>query len=309
MFDAVRSLVCAALVTLAGCATAGDEEKEFDQGVTVPCNGHVELCSRSVADTAFATTHNSFSWSKYFTTGFSNQNRDIAQQLNDGIRGFMLDTYWHKPLFQSARAAMCHKNCTAGGYVDLVPELAKIRNFLASHPNEVILLFIEQHSLTPAQFSTAMSSAGLLAEVYTHPSPTSPWPTLGKLITDRHRVIVFYESDSTVASHPGWYHDMMSEVVQNPYSYRTSGQFACNKDRGNPNAQLYLVNHFLSDPAGWESLAKQANPWSVVLDHVSACESQVQFVNMVAVDFYELDENATDGKYSVVRIADYLNGF
>ena len=68
------------------------------------------------------------------------------------------------------------QNCTVGGYVDLVPELAKIRAFLDSHPNEVILLFIEQHSLTPAQFSTAMSSAGLLGEVYTHPSPTRRGP-------------------------------------------------------------------------------------------------------------------------------------
>lgn len=307
---AVRSLLCAAVVTFAAaCNVSFDQESELGQDVAQLCNGHNELCGRSLADVAFPTTHNSFSSSASFTSGFSNQNRDLGRQLADGIRGFMLDTYWHKPLFKSARAAMCHRNCTLGGYLDLVPELAKIRTFLDGHPNEVILLFIEQHSLTPTQFATAMGSAGLLTEVYTHPSVTAPWPTLGKLITARHRVVVFYATDDAELPHPAWYHRERDEVWETPYSYQTTSQFACNKDRGGPNAQLYLVNHFLSDPAGWESLAKQANPWNVVLDHVSNCESSVQLPNAVAVDFYELDENPADSVYSVVRIADYLNGF
>lgn len=309
MLAAVRSLMCIVLVTFTACAVSFDDESSFDQGIGAGCNGHSELCSRSVADVAFPTTHNSFSTSKSFTTGFSNQNRDIKQQLTDGIRGLMLDTYWHKPLFRSARAAMCHGNCTLGGYVDLVPELEKVRAFLDANPNNVILLFIEQHSLTPTQFSSAMSSAGLVNEAYTHPSPSAPWPTLGELIAARHRVIVFYATDGAELARPAWYHRERDEVVETPYDYTSTSQFACNKDRGSADAQLYFVNHFLSEPAGWERLAKQANPYQVVLDHVSRCESTVQFPNAVAVDFYELDENPGDGKHSVVRIADYLNGF
>jgi hypothetical protein len=309
MFVAFRSLTCAALVTLSACAFAGGGESELDQELAGSCNRHPSLCERSVADVAFPTTHNSYSTSASFTTGFTNQNRDISRQLADGIRGLMLDTYWHKPLFKSARAVMCHQNCTLGGYVDLVPELAKIRTFLASKPNEVILLFIEQHSLTPTQFSSAMSSAGLLGEVYTHPSPNAPWPTLGELISARRRVIVFFETDGTEGTRPAWYHRMHDEMFQNPYSYKTTSQFACNRDRGNANAQLYLVNHFLSDPAGWERLAKQANPYSVVLDHVSDCESQVAFPNAVAVDFYEQDGSPSDNVHSVVKVTDLLNGF
>lgn len=309
MLVAARSLVCAVFVTLSACALAGGGEGELDQELAQACNRHPALCARSVADVAFPTTHNSFSTSASFTTGFTNQNRDIGRQLADGIRGFMLDTYWHKPLFKSARAVMCHGNCTLGGYVDLVPELAKIRTFLASRPNEVVMLFIEQHSLTPAQFSSAIGAAGLLGEVYTHPSPSAPWPTLGELIAARRRLIVFYATDEAELSRPAWYHRMRDEIVETPYAYKTTSQFACNKDRGNPNAQLYFVNHFLSDPAGWERLAKQANRWDVVLDHVSDCESQVQLPNAVAVDFYEQDGTPSDNVHSVVRITDYLNGF
>jgi hypothetical protein len=310
MFVSLRSLICVLAVTfIASCAVAtSDDASDTDQLAQVPCNGHLELCGRSLADVVFPTTHNSFSSSQHFTAGFSNQNRDIAQQLADGIRGLMLDTYWHKPLFKSARAALCHGNCTVGGYLDLVPELAKVRTFLAAHPHEVIMLFIEQHSLTPNQFAASLSSAGLLNQVYTHPSPAAAWPTLGQLIANGRRVVVFYWTDGTDLAHPAWYHRMRDEFWETPYKYTSVGQFACNKDRGGPNAQLYFVNHFLSNPAGWESLAKQANPWNVVLDHVSDCESQVQLPNAIAVDFYEQDGNPSDGVHSVVRSADYLNG-
>jgi hypothetical protein len=305
MSISVRAL---ALVTFAtACASSFDNEGQTAQGVSQPCNGHSELCERSVADVAFPTTHNSFAWSKHFTAGFSNQNRDISRQLADGIRGLMLDTYWHKPPFKSARAALCHKNCTLGGYMDLVPELTKVNAFLTQFPREVVLLFVEEHSLTPTQFAAAMTSAGLANKVYTHPSPSSPWPTLGQLISNGRRVIVFFETDGAELARPAWYHRMNDELWQNAYSYTSVNQFNCTRDRGNANAQLYLVNHFLSQPAGWESLARQANPWSVVQDHVSDCEA-LQLPNAVAVDFYELDENANDAVYSVVRIADYLNG-
>ena len=122
-------------------------------------------------------------------------------------------------------------------------------------------------------------------------------------------MIVFYETDGRTVAHPAWYHHMRDEVVQNPYSYTSTSQFACNKDRGNPNAQLYSSTTSSPIPRAGRAWRSKRTRGTVVLNHVSACESQVQFVNMVAVDFYELDENATDGKYSVVRIADYLNGF
>ena len=292
------------------CAVGFDDRAEVEQDLSqVPCNRHRELCTRSVVDVAFATTHNSFTSTAAFRPGFSNQNRDLGRQLADGIRGLMLDTYWHKPPFKAARAAMCHGNCTLGGYLDLVPELAKIRAFLNANPNEVVMLFIEQHSLTPDQFATAMSAAGLLGEVYTHPAPTAAWPTLGELIAAHHRVIVFSWTDGAELPRPPWYHRMREEFWETPYKYTSIDQLACNKDRGAPGAQLYFVNHFLSDPAGWERLARQANPWNVVLDHVSECESSEQLPNAVAVDFYELDENPSDGVHSVVRIADHLNGF
>jgi MFS family permease len=58
-----------------------------------PCNGRMELCARSFDRVALPTTHNSMSvplpgWYS------SMQERPIADQLSDGIRGLQIDTHY-----------------------------------------------------------------------------------------------------------------------------------------------------------------------------------------------------------------------
>jgi hypothetical protein len=57
------------------------------------CNGHDELCDRALAQVALPATHNSMSvplpgWYS------SEQERPIADQLRDGIRGLLIDTHY-----------------------------------------------------------------------------------------------------------------------------------------------------------------------------------------------------------------------
>ncbi len=297
-----------ALLLVPAC-DLGDVEPEVGALATAaPCNGHADLCDRSLADVAFAGTHNSFALKANFTLGFFNQNLTIARQLDDGIRALMLDTYWHKPWFKPARATLCHGNCSLGGWLDLVPELGRVRSFLAAHPREVVLLLIEQHSLTPTQFGDAMRAAQLDRAAYVHPSPSAPWPTLAQLIDAGTRVVVFYWTDDTDgATRPAYYHRLRDEMVENEYKATSVAAFACAPVRGAAGAQLYLVNHFLSQPAGREDLARLANPWPVVRDHVTACE-QEQLPNVVVVDFYDQDGEPATAVRSVVRAAAYLNG-
>ena len=58
-----------------------------------PCNGHVELCDRPLTAVALAATHNSMSAS---VPGWyaAQQDRPIADQLRDGIRGLLIDTHY-----------------------------------------------------------------------------------------------------------------------------------------------------------------------------------------------------------------------
>jgi hypothetical protein len=58
-----------------------------------PCNGQVALCGRTLPDIALPATHNSMSapLPGWFA---SQQDRPIAGQLRDGIRGLLIDTHY-----------------------------------------------------------------------------------------------------------------------------------------------------------------------------------------------------------------------
>ena len=54
------------------------------------CNGSVNLCSKQYNEVAYLTTHNAFN-SDEDGLLFPNQSNNIASQLNDGVRGLMID--------------------------------------------------------------------------------------------------------------------------------------------------------------------------------------------------------------------------
>lgn len=63
--------------------------------VEIPgCNGHRELCERTLPEVTLPATHNSFSAADYPRWLFAQHERGIAAQLEAGIRGFLIDTHW-----------------------------------------------------------------------------------------------------------------------------------------------------------------------------------------------------------------------
>ena len=58
-----------------------------------PCNGRIELCDRPLDRVALPATHNSMSVPLHGWYS-SVQERPIADQLNDGIRGLLIDTHY-----------------------------------------------------------------------------------------------------------------------------------------------------------------------------------------------------------------------
>ena len=105
-----------ALVTISTLAACGD-----DQRVPIPdeCNGLISLCERRYDQVAYPTTHNAMS-NEADGWVYPNQYFGISQQLADGVRGLMLDTY-----DLDGEPLLCHVFCQAGK-LPLVDGLAMI---------------------------------------------------------------------------------------------------------------------------------------------------------------------------------------
>ena len=74
----------------------------------VNCNGHAELCDRTLDNVTLPGTHNSMS---NLDAGWiaANQQHGITRQLDDGIRALMLDTMeWN------GEPHLCHGYCELG---------------------------------------------------------------------------------------------------------------------------------------------------------------------------------------------------
>jgi hypothetical protein len=74
-------------------ALTGGASKVRASGV-LTCNGYAQLCGRRLDEVAFAGTHNSMSAADSPGWLIANQDRTIAQQLQDGIRLFKISTHY-----------------------------------------------------------------------------------------------------------------------------------------------------------------------------------------------------------------------
>ncbi|MGI9557567.1 MAG: hypothetical protein ACR2N5_06470, partial [Solirubrobacterales bacterium] len=195
------------------------------------CNGFAELCQRALDEVVFPATHNSMSAAEDPAWLAPNQTNGIDRQLDDGIRALLIDTHYGSPVGRAvltdleaedvtredleevlgaellglaerlrdelveaapeeAAPYLCHVLCELGA-TELAAELSEVRDFLDKHPDEVVVLFI-QDAVTPADAKTAFEQSGLLRYAYAHEGG-APFPTMRELIESNERVVVLAE--------------------------------------------------------------------------------------------------------------------
>ena len=94
----------------------------------------------------FLTSHNAYAngVDGGFTFGniAPNQSRGIVQQLNDGVRGFMLDIHQTPD-----GAILCHNSCNGSSAARsrLDVDIQRIVDFLKSRPTEIVTVFLEDY--------------------------------------------------------------------------------------------------------------------------------------------------------------------
>ncbi len=252
------------------------------------CNGDAALCERRYDQVAYATTHNAMSNADegWFVP---NQQHGIARQLEDGIRGLMLDTH-----YDAGTAHLCHSLCGIGKE-PLASGLQKIRRYLDLHPQEVVTIIFEAY-ISEADTEAAFAATGLLPYVHAQPVGT-PWPTLRTLVDAGTRLVVFTDERGVLP----WHHYVWDYASETPYSFETPEQLSCVPNRGNPSHPLFILNHFLTQIVGNPAFAEQINHDPLFIDRALECQAaRMRLPNFVTVDFYDIGD--------VFPVVDTLNG-
>ncbi len=275
------------LVALSACAAEPDEPDR-----PLRCNGHAALCDRPYDALVVPMAHNAMSSAEEGWLA-PNQTFAVPTQLRDGIRGFMLDTHWDEA---TGEPALCHADCALGS-TPLVDGLRIFTDFLDANPGEV-LTFMVQNGIDAETTEAAFAEADLLRYAHAH-DPGTPWPTLRELVQADTRLVVFHEGGGTFH---GWYMDGYADFVwDTAYGQDRPEDMDCAPLRGDPDHDLFLMNHFLTAPIALPSLAEQVNHNPFLIDRARRCgEEAGQPVNWIAVDFYDIGD--------VIETAEILNG-
>lgn len=229
-----------------------------------------------------------------------NQNKNVTQQLNDGIRTLQVQTH-----DSTDGIHLCHSSCSLVDAGLLSDWLRQVTSWVQANPTEVIsMVLVNIDNLPATSFASAFESAGLSQYAYT-PSASatslSDWPTLGTLVDSGKTVVVFmnYNADFTAAP---YIIDQFSNIWEDAYDVTETGwECAVNRSSGNAGSMMMLVNHFLDETYSFGSTQffipdkeqlNVTNSEASLSLHVNNCNSiWGRAPNHILLDFYDTTGN------------------
>ncbi|KQX50019.1 hypothetical protein ASD33_15425 [Streptomyces sp. Root1304] len=234
---------------------------------------------RTFDQMTYLTTHNSMSNTEQDAGHIiaPNQPHSILTQLNDGVRGLMVDVY-----DQEGRIVLCHKpDCATATRQAMTVPMGEIGSFLRSRPGEIVTIFMEDH-VSGAQLRTALAglfgerndngtvkTAGTLSDLVFDPREwnvrTRGWPKVQDMINANKRLVMFSQGDDKeslgVMHDQDWtvenYWSMGPGLGSSDWTCRTrwgsiplSTQAYATGVTGEPTAfrPLFVMNHFRDVP-------------------------------------------------------------
>jgi hypothetical protein len=221
----------------------------------------------------------------------------VAQQLPESALriadrvagGIGLGTLKGKP-----EPYLCHTLCELGAE-PLDRELDGIATFLREHPDQVLVVIVEDY-VPPSTINEAFSSAGLTRYVATLKLHAA-LPTLGELIKSDHRLLVFAEEKG---GSPAWYMPAFSFIQDTPLGAVHPGQLSCARYRGNADSPMLLINYWIPPFPPSITLNAQIGRATFLRAHISRCIRERDIGGAIlAVDFYQ--------RTAVVEVAQQLN--
>eukprot|EP00929_Paragymnodinium_shiwhaense_P088992 TRINITY_DN49266_c0_g1_i1.p1 TRINITY_DN49266_c0_g1~~TRINITY_DN49266_c0_g1_i1.p1 ORF type:complete len:1514 (+),score=297.70 TRINITY_DN49266_c0_g1_i1:48-4544(+) len=292
------------------------------------CNLVDATCLRRVDEAVFATSHNVMS-NEHQEWMIPNNYFNVQHALDAGVRGLMLDVWYNWEQTDTTAGTvpsdvyLCHGACAIGRRL-LKDDMAVLKKFLDEHPRELVILIFEQY-VSSADLWALLRETGIDSYMgYYHPDVLTPWPTVGDLISQNNRVLVFsdkrkafpgFEADGSTHipeaatrrnnhADPAQWHYMWDFMTETKYEYTRVSALAgdCALNRGapaggiadlsttTPGSQQYrltILNHFVTNPVGNPRDSKRANALPFFSERMKDCRREWQHqVNFATVDFW-----------------------
>ncbi|KAL8471813.1 hypothetical protein ACS0TY_029155 [Phlomoides rotata] len=246
---------------------------------------------------AFLATHNAFAIDgEPSHTGvprltLTNQEDTITQQLNNGVRALMLDTYDYE-----GDIWLCHsfggkcRDITA--FEPAVETLKEIESFMRANPSEIVTIILEDYVQTPNGLSKVFKAAGLMK--YWFPLSKMPrngqdWPRVRDMVASNQRLLVFSSEESKEKNEGIAY--QWNFMVENHYGDDGLIPTSCvNREESSAlndkSKSLFLLNHFGTLPNKKMSCVHNSEDLPSALKTCHRAANR--WPNFLAVDFYKV---------------------
>eukprot|EP00249_Psilotum_nudum_P001228 c13603_g1_i1 orf=364-1464(-) len=302
---------CTAGLYCNSCVSAGDLIKRCTRSMTT----NVLSMNKSLPFNHYSwlTTHNSYAIvGEPSHTGvprltFNNQEDSVTQQLNNGVRGLMLDMYDFKNDVWLCHSfgGECHDYTAFEPAIDTLQE---VETFLSNNPTEIITIFIEDYVHAPNGLTNVFTAAGLMKywfPVSEMPKNGGDWPSVNDMIAKSQRLVVFTSISSKETTEGIAY--QWNYVVENQYGDGGMEAGSC-ANRAESSAlntfgkSLVLENFFPSEANEFTSCKDNSD---MLLKMLRVCYNAAgnRWSNFLAVDFYKRSNGG--GAFQAV---DTLNG-
>ncbi|CAA0828303.1 PLC-like phosphodiesterases superfamily protein [Striga hermonthica] len=279
-------------------------------------------CVRSIATNQFTLLNNSLPFNKYafLTTHnafaiddgqprltFTNQEDTISQQLNNGVRGLMLDTYDYEGDIWLCHSfgGKCHDYTKFNPAIDTFRE---IEAFLFQNPSEIVTLVLEDYVETPYGLTKVFKDSGLMK--YWFPLSRMPkgghdWPLVSEMVAKNQRLLVFTSKESKETSEGiayQWNYMVESQYGDDGMEVGNCFNRAESKVLNDTSRSLVLVNYFRSLPIKLMACVQNSGDLDNMLGTCYTAAGN-RWANFVAVDFYKRSEGG-----GTFKATDMLNG-
>jgi hypothetical protein len=266
------------------------------------CNGHESLCDVRANELLYAMLHNAVSTAADGVLVFPNHGKSLEDALLAGWRGLNFDI-GKCDTFSGTNGGirLLHGFCALGTR-DPLEVFGHIANHLSDKPNDVLLIPIEINNESGGTVTVDEIYAviGQVPEfqnqLYPHPGPGIPWPTLRELIAANTRILLFFYNGNTECRSgqdtcPPGLHYWFDYAAETQFDMTAVAEventsYSCNITRGGSGARDFFgINLLTQLPDYCDTL----NAKSFVADHLQACSTLNSAVppSAVLVDCWE----------------------